>query len=432
MTNEKKNTNSLWSKTAVPQPKTEKLNKNLETEYAIIGAGFTGISAALHLVELGKKVIVLEAKDIGHGGSGRNGGQVNPGLKISPKDLEKKFGHKIAKNIFRSTENSADFVFKLVKKYQLKCNLRRTGFIYASESKKMLYQTEKRYKWLQDEKIDVEMLDAKETSQRVGHDIYCGSMFDPRGGSLQPLSYVRELARTTLSKGASIYTNTPVTQIKKINNKWELISNEGKIKAKKVLICTNAYSDMIGNNALWQELSSSIVPVYSFQVATEPIHDDLKKTILPSCHTVSNTRRLMLYYSYDHQNRFIMGGRGNARDKTNIESYRHLINKVSELFPSLINHKIEYYWSGKVAITTDGMPHIHNPAKGIYAGIGLNGRGVAMGTLLGKWLANAAMEKMPEDAIPFTKIQPIPFHRWHSVGVNIATKFKYLQDKLGI
>ena len=423
---------SLWIKTAVPNPELYCLNDDLETEIVIVGAGFTGLSAALHLLEIGHKVTIIEAHEVGFGGSGRNGGQVNPGLKLSPAELAKRFGQQKAKAIFRSTEKSVDLVFDLVKKYKLNCELKRTGFLFASQTKKMLSQTEKRFNWLREENIDVEMLDAKETSRRVGHNIYCGSLYDKRGGALQPLSYVRELARVVLSKGGSIFTQSPVLNIQKNKNKWCVFSKEGKVTSDKVLLCTNAYSDLMGNETLWPGLSRSLVPVFSFQVATEPLTDNLRSTILPANHTVSDTRRLMLYYRYDHEGRFVIGGRGKVSVNNKIKDYQHLINKVSELFPLLKDHKIDSFWSGKVAITSDGLPHIHNPSKGIFAGVGLNGRGVAMGTLLGKWLAEAASDKFSSDAIPFTKIKPIPLHRWRSVGINLITQFKSLQDRLGI
>ena len=423
---------SLWMSTAVSPPRTKMLTENLKTQVAIIGAGFTGLSAALHLRELGYDVVVLEAKEIGFGASGRNGGQVNPGLKISPNQLAKKFGKEKALQVFKATEESADFVFDLVKKYNLNCELDRTGFLYASESKNMLTKTYSRYSWLRNQDINVEMLSAKETADRIGHNIYRGSLFDPRGGALQPLSYVRELGSAVLLTGGKVYTDSPTISVKKFNEKWCVTTPEGLVNAEQVLFCTNAYSDMLKGITLWPKLAQSIVPLYSFQVATKPLSDNLRKTILPAGHTVSNTRRLMLYYRFDKQGRFMVGGRGSGEDKQDIAGFKHLISKVGELFPSLKNHEIDFYWGGRVAITTDGLPHIHNPAAGIFAGLGLNGRGIAMGTLLGKWLALAVAGSLPNEALPFSDIKPIRFHRWRATGVSIATQFKAIQDQFKI
>lgn len=423
---------SLWMSTAVSPPRTKMLTANLKTQVAIIGAGFTGLSAALHLRELGYDVVVLEAKEIGFGASGRNGGQVNPGLKIAPDQLAKKFGTEKALQIFKATEKSADFVFDLVKKYKLNCELERTGFLYASENKNMLTKTQSRFSWLKSQGIKAEMLDAKETADRVGHNIYCGSLFDPRGGAVHPLSYVRELGSAVLSNGGEIYTDSPVTSVKKINENWCLTTLNGLVEAEQVLFCTNAYTDMLKGITLWPKLAQSIVPLYSFQVATKPLSDNLRKTILPAGHTVSNTRRLMLYYRFDKQGRFMVGGRGSGEDKQDITGFKHLISKVGELFPTLKNHEIDFYWGGRVAITTDGLPHIHNPVVGIFAGLGLNGRGVAMGTLLGKWLALAVAGSLPNEALPFSDIKTIPFHRWRATGVSIVTQFKSIQDQFKI
>ena len=192
---------SLWMHTAVPAPDTKKLNINCSTEVVIVGAGFTGLSAALHLSEMGSKVTVLEAEEIGFGASGRNGGQVNPGLKIDPDVLLNRFGAKKASHIFSATESRADFVFDLVKRYNLNCELKRTGFIYASENKNMLNKSRLRLEWLKKIGVEAKLLDANETAERIGHQIYSGSIYDPRGGALNPLSFVRELASAALTKG---------------------------------------------------------------------------------------------------------------------------------------------------------------------------------------------------------------------------------------
>lgn len=419
---------SLWMSTAVSPPETKILTQPLDTQVVVVGAGFTGLSAALHLRELGCEVVVLEAKEIGFGASGGNGGQVISGLKIDPHALVKKFGNETASQIFCATERSADLVFNLVKKYKLRCELKRTGLIYASENSSMLDKSRLRVEWLNNQGIGAEMFNASETASRIGHHIYTGSMYDPRGGALNPLSYVRELASAALSKGAQIYTDSAAVTLERVGEKWRVETKEGSVNADKVILCTNAYTNLENGKSLWPTLAQSIVPLYSFQVATKPLSDNLRKVILPGGHTVSNTRRLMLYYRFDETGRFVLGGRGSGRDKQNIRGYKHLIHKVSELFPTLKNHEIEFFWGGKVAITTDAIPHIHNPAKGIYAGLGFNGRGVAMSTLFGKWLAMATTASLPSEALPFSKINPIPFHSLRGIGVSLVTRFKFFQD----
>jgi glycine/D-amino acid oxidase-like deaminating enzyme len=210
---------SLWMSTALPPPETKTLTENLNTQVVVVGAGFTGLSAALHLRELGYEVVVLEAKEIGFGASGRNGGQVISGLKIDPNALVKRFGNEKASQIFCATESSADLVFNLVKKYKLSCELKRTGLLYASENSSMLDKSRSRVNWLNNQGIGAEMLGASETASRIGHHIYTGSMYDPRGGALNPLSYVRELASAALSNGAQIYTDSAAETLKRSGEK---------------------------------------------------------------------------------------------------------------------------------------------------------------------------------------------------------------------
>ncbi len=424
---------SLWASTAIAAPATTRLQGDLAADCVVVGAGFTGLSAALHLAEAGRSVVVLEAADIGFGGSGRNGGQVNPGLKLGPAELARQLGKPRAEAVFRATETSVDLVFELVRRHQLDCHLERTGFLYASTSRAMLARTKIRHDWLRKAGIDAAMLDADETARRVGHQTYCGSLFDPRGGALQPLSFARELARVGIKNGVQLFTQSSVNGIKAAANRWQVRTANGTVTANTVLLCTNAYTDFGGAETLWPRLARTIVPVFSFQVATKPLGDDLRRTILPGGHTVSNTWRLPLYYRYDHGGRLLMGGRGTAGDSDDIREFGHLIAKVSELFPVLRHPEIDFHWSGKVAITPDGLPHIHNPAPAMYAGLGFNGRGVAMGTLLGQWLSVAAMTgQLPTDALPLTPIRPIPLHRWRRAGINIAIQIKELQDRLGI
>ena len=284
---------SLWMSTAVSPPETKILTQPLDTQVVVVGAGFAGLSAALHLRELGCEVVVLEAKEIGFGASGRNGGQVISGLKIDPHALVKKFGNETASQIFCATERSADLVFNLVKKYKLRCELKRTGLIYASENSSMLDKSRSRVEWLNNQGIGAEMLSASETASRIGHHIYTGSMYDPRGGALNPLSYVRELASATLSKGAQIYTDSAAVTLERVGEKWRVETKEGSVNADKVILCTNAYTNLENGKSLWPTLAQSIVPLYSFQVATKPLSDNLRKVILPGGHTVSNTRRLL-------------------------------------------------------------------------------------------------------------------------------------------
>ena len=424
--------NSLWANTATPAPQTDELKGNQEAEIVIVGGGFTGLSSALHLAELGKNVIVLEACDIGFGASGRNGGQVNPGLKLGPDQLAKIFGRERAKSIFKETEQSADLVFDLVEKHGIDCHLTRSGFLFASESKKALAASTARVRWLNEAGISAEMLDTEETARRIGNSIYRGALYDPRGGALQPLSYARGLAKAAIQYGAQVFTNSAVTQIQRDNDQWLLKTRSGSVKANTVLLCTNGYSDFAGSETLWSGLSRSVIPVYSFQIATKPLGDNIQKTIIPSGHTVSDTRKLMFYYRYDHQGRLLIGGRGSMNDRTDIEGYTHLIRKVSELFPQLQSPEVEFFWGGKIAITMDGLPHIHNLAPGVFAGLGFNGRGVAMASLMGKWLAEGVTNGFSENCLPASTLKPIPFHRWRKPAIHLAKIGKALQDRLGV
>ena len=421
---------SLWASTAIAPAETPPLAGNISTDVAIVGGGYAGLSAALHLAEAGCDVTLLEAAEPGWGASGRNGGQVVPGLKIGPPEIINKFGVERGRRILEYTGGFADTVFDLIERHGIECEASRSGWIQGAHSAKSL---ETLASWSESWRAigaDVELVGRRETERLLGTEWYCGSILDHRAGRLQPLSYARGLARAAITAGATVHGRTVVTSVDPSDRGWRLISDRGAVDAKQVIICTNAYSDLAGKNRPWPGMAQSLVPAFTYQVATVPLSDNVARTILPDGHTAADVKRLTNYFRLENDNRLIMGGRGGFGDGNEDSLYRDVIAKLLELFPQIGSPDLSFRWGGRVAMTTDYVPRLHNPAKGIWTTFGYNGRGIAAATSLGKALAELTLGASENDlALPVTTMRKIPFHRFRLPVIRAIAWWKGAQDR---
>ena len=278
---------SLWRATATPLDPQPSLDGRRETDVAIVGAGFTGCSAALHLALSGTNCIVLDAGQPGIGASGRNGGQVNPGIKKPLHEVQDIWGKDEGEELYRIIGTAPDLVFELVTRFKISCHPVRTGIIqpaYSSSSMKYLEDYGKTQASLG---APVELLDREATHRMVGSEFYRGGFLDKRAGSVQPLSYCRGLAHAALDSGAEFFGDSPVTEMHRQDGKWLVITPGGSVSAESVLVCTNGYTDLVPHTPLIRELSKTVIPFYSYKVATAPLDPELADTIIPGNQVVA-------------------------------------------------------------------------------------------------------------------------------------------------
>ena len=398
---------SLWAATAPPAPPTPPLDASTRADVCVIGGGYCGLSAALHLAEQGANVVLLEAREPGWGASGRNGGQVIPGLKYDPAELLSMCGPERGRALVEFAGRTADSVFGLIDRRAMDVPHVRAGWTQGAHTESGLRAAEQRATQWAALGARTESLDRDEIARKLGTSAYLGGWVDRRGGAIQPLAFARGLARAAQAAGARVHGQTRAIDMEPYGARWRIATNRNfSVDAGRVLVATNGYTgDLVPG------LRKTIVAVNSFQIATDPLSDNLLKTILPEGHVCSDTRKMLLYFRLDDQGRLLMGGRGSFGEPTRPEDWAHLERVLGKLFPQIKGAPIAHRWAGRVAVTRDFLPHLHEPAKGLLVDIGCMGRGVGLQTLLGKALANYLGSGRSSDLpLPIIPIEPIPLH----------------------
>lgn len=421
---------SYWWATATPAPKYAPLRGHEVADVCVVGGGFLGLSTALHVAKAGTSVVVLDAEEPGWGASGRNGGQIIPGWKVEHSNLLQQFGREAADRITDWASGFIDLVLDIVREHSIDCGASKSGWVQAAHSYDVLRMQERRAERLRTRGADVDVVDGAAAAKLLGTTWYKGAFIDRRGGRLHPFSYARGLAAAAAAAGARIHGASLVTHLARQADGWKIMTAAGQVLSKNVVMCTNAYTDSMGNRELVPGLAKTVVPLQSYMVATAPLPASLRETILPGGEVVADYKKLMHHFRLEEDGCFLFGGRGGLREREPDASYQPLLSKLPEIYPQLRDAPIKYRWSGKVAITSDGGPHLHRPAPGLLVALGCNGRGVGMCTAAGKLMAELINGMSDEQSpMPISTIKAIPFHSLRLVGVQAAVWFKSWQDK---
>ncbi|MEM7427164.1 MAG: FAD-binding oxidoreductase [Pseudomonadota bacterium] len=401
---------SLWADTVEEKPDAPPLAGDAECDLAVVGAGFTGLSAALHAAKDGASVIVLEASEPGWGASGRNGGEVLPGLKLLPDEIVDRLGQEAGERLGSFSETAPDLVFSLIEEYGIKCEATRAGWIRPAHARSAEAELKENMRQLQARDYDVSWLSPDEAAAQLGTDTWHGAILDRRGGTVQPFGYARGLCRAAQQEGVTVHGSTPVREVERHGGGWSVRTGQAIVRARKVLLATNAYTGF-HSPELHDRLARSIMPVASFLVATEPLSDNLRRTILPEGQCFSDSRRFLLYGRKDAAGRMLLGGRGLLREPKGAEDFAHIEQALRTAYPVLEDIQFTHRWSGRLAVTPDYLPHIHEPEPGLLMALGYTGRGVALATAvgmaMGRYAATGDEVHLP---LPLTEIKPIPFH----------------------
>ena len=310
---------SLYADTALPGPETPPLEGEAKADVTIVGAGFTGLSAALHLAEKGVSVRVLEAHEVGWGASGRNGGQVNPGLKFDPDEIEAGVRRRHGRAHDRVLGRRAPARLRPDRASPDSVRAHRGGTIRAAKNERNAALVRRSAEKWAERVPDTALLDGAGMRQATGTDRYVCGMLDRRGGNVNPLGYARGLARAAQQAGAKIHAGSPAIRTEKVAGGWRVTTPAGSVVSDKLALCTNGYTD-----ALWPGLARSIVPVFSMIAATEPLPDEVAQTVMPARSVLFEVAATTVYYRMDQQNRLLMGGRSPSRDTSDPAHFQYL------------------------------------------------------------------------------------------------------------
>lgn len=382
---------NLWRASAGEPITTAALSGDVSADLVVIGGGFTGCSAALEAARAGASVTLLEAKTIGHGGSGRNVGLVNAGLWLTPEQVLRATGETVGTGLLAKLGQGPQTVFDIIAREHIACAATRNGTLHLAHAPAGVKELENRFHQGKGIGAPLQLLDAKETARRTGSAGFYAALFDPRAGTLHPLAYVRGLALAAQRAGAKLYEASAVTSIVHRHDTWELAANGYKLRAKALLLATNAYSAAIGGAARPQYVQVS----YS-QFATAPLSKAQLGRILPGGEGCWDTALVMSSVRIDAAGRLILGSIGNAEGLGAKIHGNWARRKLRALYPELAQTAFDYRWAGSIAMTRDHVPKVVCFGPNALSVFGYSGRGIAPGTLFGKAAATALLNDTPE------------------------------------
>ena len=377
----------------------------------VVGSGFTGLSAALHLAEAGASVVVLEAREVGQGASSRNFGQVVPYLKPSQAGIRAAFAPEVAERMIARVGEGPQTVFSLIERYGMNAQKRRNGLLFAAHSAAGQASLEARTKFWQERGADVRFYGEAETEALVGSRHYRACSIDYRGGTINPVGYVRGLAHAAAGLGVRIFTQSPAEAIEPAGAQWRVRTARGEVTADQVVLATNAYTAAL----LWPGLRESIIPMRGYAMVSAPLSDNLRRSVLPGGQPLTDTRRTHSGIRLNQDGCIHSSTLGPPFDIEGRPDVGKLDRRVATVFPQLGQLEWAHRWTGWIALSRDHFPHLHELAPGVWTGLGYTGRGIAAATLMGQDLAAHVLGRPAEEVtFPLTRLKRwwmVPFAR---------------------
>jgi len=307
-------------------------------------------------------------------------------------------------------------LFSLINNYQIDCQARQNGWLRVCHNKRALSTARKGVAEWNVHGAGMTVVEGDELHRLAGSTAYGAGVVTPRGGAVQPMSLARGIAAAAEHRGVSIHGRSAVIDLEKDGSKWVAKTAHGSVRSDWVVVATNGYTgDLI------PKLSRTVIPLTPIQMATDPLPGDVIDSILPQGHTISDSRRIIMYARKEPDNRMVYGGLGKLERSGQIGGFDWLRKDAERVFPQLKGVNWTYRWGGRIAVTDDHLPHLHEPKPGILIGLGYNGRGVAMSNVMGRVMAERILGAQA-DALPFptSPIKTIPFRPVKMQGLGSA------------
>jgi glycine/D-amino acid oxidase-like deaminating enzyme len=394
----------------------------------VVGAGLTGLNAAIVMRRAGMEVAVVDAGPVGAGASTVSGGQVNYGLKASTTKVFKQFGDELGRTFWDASLDSIDAVERVVKEEAIDCHFIRPGAAELGYRAKDLREFEEEAAWLESKVgFTQDIIGPDRIREVIDSPVFHCAAVDQVGASVHPARYTYGLASAASGRGATVTEDAKVTAIGKDGGRFRVTTSKGVIVAGQVLLATNGYTDN-----LKPQLRRRVLPVGSYIVATEPLSDVLVEQLMPKSRSFWTARRFLNYFRRSPDNRILMGGRNDlATDLDLEESARRLRRTTTDIFPQLTDVPLTHSWTGRLGITFDLMPHI-GQFDGVWYALGYGGHGVGIGTYLGREAGRLLAGEI--ESSPFAEI-PHPT-RWYYRGTPwfypLAARWYRLLDRFGL
>ncbi|WP_431309655.1 FAD-binding oxidoreductase [Bradyrhizobium iriomotense] len=401
---------SLWAAVTPQGPELPELAGSEKADVIVVGGGFTGLSTALHLREAGVDVAIVEAAEPGWGASGRNNGQVIPTLsRPDPEDIIARHGA-VGERFVHLLRDSASTLFDVARRYGIEAEQEQAGWVQPVHSPGRIKIAERRVRQWSRFGAPVELLSREQVRDMLGSDAWHGGFWNRTGGHINPLALARGLARSVLGLGARVYARSPAVSFERRNDRWVVKTEKGEISGGALVMATNAYSGEFSKQ-LVPDIAHEVMPVLSWQMATQPLSDNVRKTIIAGRQAMSDTHGELYFARYDARNRLVTGGAvigpGNKAERLKAR----VTERLQRLWPQIGEVGFDYVWNGYVGMTSDFLPRIHKLGPNAYGWTGCNGRAVALTIPLGDQLAKAVRGAPDSElALPFTNPVPIPVH----------------------
>jgi glycine/D-amino acid oxidase-like deaminating enzyme len=375
-------------------------------DVAVVGAGLTGLSAALHLARMGAKVAVFERETVAFGASGRNGGMVTPGLAIGFRRAIARYGFPTASALFLTYNDAIDSVEKLVAEEGIDCDFASTGKMNLAAKPDHYDGFQKTHEVLAERLgYQTHLVSKSEMRSEIGSDYYHGAMIDPKGAGLHVGKFTRGLAESAARLGVQIHEKAPVEKVVRLDGtRHRVVTPRGSVRANQVLVATSGYT---GRPFRW--LQVRIVPVGSFIIVTEPLGKEVCDQLLPKRRMSSDSKNLLYYFRITPDHRLLFGGRARfamSSQHSDEKSGRILQQAMISVFPQLARARVDYCWGGLVDMSLDRMVHA-GEHDGLYYSLGYSGHGVQMATYMGRQMAkymNGAKDANPWRDFTFKRI----------------------------
>ncbi|AIL32148.1 L-pipecolate oxidase [Basilea psittacipulmonis] len=371
----------LWHQLVDAPEHSPVLTEDLNVDVCVIGAGYTGLSAAIHLAQAGKKVAILEAHHVGYGGSGRNVGYVNAGTWAPPDELNKYLGEKAGERLSHELSMAPKLVFDTIDRFNIDAQDTRTGTVHMAHHAQAESDIEKRYEQLKRRGAEVVLLNANECQAYVGSRAVRKALLDKRAGTINPYAYVVGLAQAAKRLGVLLFEQTKVKEMVSVSGQWEVATEQAMVRAERVVIASNAYTE-----GQWTTIQKTIYPVSFYQIASKPLDPEISETILPQRQGAYDTRLALSSIRRDKAGRLILGTVGSPHGK-NFLYHAWANTMLKHYFPMLKGLEWECYWTGCFGFTKDHIMRIYEHFPGVICATGFNGRGITTGTLFGQAMA---------------------------------------------